>query len=244
VNDIVSLDAARRDRQKRPAGASGSGSGAGHPAFGRSGGSGTGGSGSGGSAPSRSGASQSGAASSAFDGHDDEFDDEPQLSDEERLARVSDTVVRALGRRQLSAGETQALLEAQGASSEEAEELVARYEELGYLNDAALAEALVERMSERDHKSRGAISRELSARKIPSELVTAALEGLDDDHEFSLALDAATKRVSQLSAYDDTTVERRLMGFLTRRGFNSTIVREATRRAMSTRKRFGGPRFR
>ncbi|NQX36695.1 regulatory protein RecX [Herbiconiux sp. VKM Ac-2851] len=242
MNDIVSLDAARRDRQKRPAGASGSGagSGAGHPAFGRSGGSG-----SGGSAPSRSGASQpSRAASSAFDGDDDEFDDEPQLSDEERLARVSDTVVRALGRRQLSAGETQALLEAQGASSEEAEELVARYEELGYLNDAALAEALVERMSERDHKSRGAISRELSARKIPSELVTAALEGLDDDHEFSLALDAATKRVSQLSAYDDTTVERRLMGFLTRRGFNSTIVREATRRAMSTRKRFGGPRFR
>jgi regulatory protein len=238
VNDIVSLDAARRDRQKRPAGASGSGSGAGHPAFGRSGGSA-----SGGSAPSRSGAS-SRAASSAFDGDDDEFDDEPQLSDEERLARVSDTVVRALGRRQLSAGETQALLEAQGASSEEAEDLVARYEELGYLNDAALAEALVERMSERDHKSRGAISRELSARKIPSELVTAALEGLDDDHEFSLALDAATKRVSQLSAYDDTTVERRLMGFLTRRGFNSTIVREATRRAMSTRKRFGGPRFR
>jgi regulatory protein len=181
----------------------------------------------------------------AFGGSDeDEFDDEPQLSDEERLARVSDTVVRALGRRQLSAGETQALLEAQGASSDEAETLVARYEELGYLNDAALAEALVERLSERDHKSRGAISRELSARKIPSELVTAALEGLDDDHEFSLALDAATKRVSQLSAYDDTTVERRLMGFLTRRGFNSTIVREATRRALSTRKRFGGPRFR
>lgn len=180
----------------------------------------------------------------AFRGDDDEFDDEPQLSDEERLARVSDTVVRALGRRQLSAGETQALLEAQGASNDEAETLVARYEELGYLNDAALAEALVERMSERDHKSRGAISRELSARKIPSELVTAALEGLDDDHEFSLALDAATKRVSQLSAYDDTTVERRLMAFLTRRGFNSTIVREATRRALSTRKRFGGPRFR
>ena len=181
----------------------------------------------------------------AFRGDDeDAFDDEPQLSDEERLARVSDTVVRALGRRQLSAGETQALLEAQGASSDEAETLVARYEELGYLNDAALAEALVERLSERDHKSRGAISRELSARKIPSELVTAALEGLDDDHEFSLALDAATKRVSQLSAYDDTTVERRLMGFLTRRGFNSTIVREATRRALSTRKRFGGPRFR
>ncbi|MCS5714348.1 RecX family transcriptional regulator [Herbiconiux sp. CPCC 205716] len=183
--------------------------------------------------------------SAAFDdGDDDDFDDEPQLSDEERLARVSDTVVRALGRRQLSAGETQALLEAQGASSDEAETLVARYEELGYLNDAALAETLVERMSDRDHKSRGAIARELSARKIPGELVTAALEGLDDDHEFSLALDAATKRVGQLSAYDDQTVERRLMGFLTRRGFNSTIVREATRRALATRKRFGGPRFR
>jgi regulatory protein len=174
----------------------------------------------------------------------DVADDEPELSDEERLARVSDTVVRALGRRQLSAGETRELLMAQGAEPDEADELVARYEELGYLNDAALAEALVEKLSERNHKSRGVISRELAARKIPAELVTAALENLDDEHEFTLALEAATKRVSQLSAYDEATVERRLVGFLTRRGFSSGVVREATRRAMSSRKSFGGPRFR
>ncbi|MGD8193888.1 regulatory protein RecX [Herbiconiux sp. P18] len=209
MNDIISLDAARRERSSRSS----------HPSRG-----------------SRAGAAASGV--------DDDFDDEPELSDEERLARVSDTVVRALGRRQLSAGETRELLMAQGAAPEEADELVARYEELGYLDDAALAEALVEKLSERNHKSRGVISRELSARKIPAELISVALENLDDDHEFSLALEAATKRVGQLSAYDEQTVERRLMGFLSRRGFSSGVVREATRRAMSTRKTFGGPRFR
>jgi regulatory protein len=215
MNDIISLDAARRERSSR----------SGHPSRG-----------------SRAGAAR-GPSGSLGDSDDSEFD-EPELSDEERLSRVSDTVVRALGRRQLSAGETRELLVAQGATSVEADELVQRYEELGYLNDSALAEALVEKLSERSHKSRGIIARELSARKIPAELVTVALENLDDDHEFTLALDAATKRVTQLSAYDEQTVERRLVGFLTRRGFSSGIVREATRRAMSTRKTFGGPRFR
>ncbi|MCS5720323.1 RecX family transcriptional regulator [Herbiconiux sp. CPCC 205763] len=174
----------------------------------------------------------------------DEIESEPELSDEERLARVSDTVVRALGRRQLSVLETQELLVAQGATADEAEVLVARYEELGYLDDSALAETLVERLSERNHKSRGVIARELSARKIPGPLVAAALEQLDEGHEFDLALEAALKRIGQLSSYDDTTAERRLVGFLTRRGFASGVVREVTRRAMATRKSVGGPRFR
>jgi len=169
---------------------------------------------------------------------------EEQLSDEERIARVSDTVIRALGRRQLSSRETHELLVAQGASEIEADDLVQRYEELGYLNDFALAEALVDRLSDRNHKSRSIISRELSARKIPAELANVALESLDEAHEFDLALEAAEKRVGQLSSYDDATVERRLMGFLSRRGFASGVVREATRRAMAGRKSVGGPRFR
>ncbi len=169
----------------------------------------------------------------------------PQLSDEERLDRVSDTVIRALGRRQLSADETHALLMAQGASDEEAVVLVARYEELGYLNDLALAESLVERLSERSHKSRAVISRELIARKIPMAFVEAALEQLDESEEFERALEAGIKRAGQLSSYDDVTAERRLMGFLTRRGYTSGVVREATKRALAERnKRSSGPRFR
>jgi regulatory protein len=133
---------------------------------------------------------------------------------------------------------------AQGASPDEAEVLVARYEDLGYLDDTALAEVLVERLSERNHKSRGVIARELAARKIPKDIVTEALGQLDEDHEFDLAMEAATKRVGQLSTYDDTTAERRLVGFLSRRGFASGVVREATRQAMASRKSASGPRFR
>lgn len=168
----------------------------------------------------------------------------PELSDEQRLEQVSDTVVRALGRRQLSSAETLALLQQQGASFDEAHTLVARYEELGYLNDSAMAEALVDKLGGRSQKSRGLIARELSARLIPSHVVTASLEQLDDAHDFDLAVEAAAKKVSQMSSYDDQTVERRLHGFLARRGFASEVVREATRRAMSGRKRLGGVRFR
>lgn len=188
---------------------------------------------------------RSAARSSSASSSEPESDEiEEQLSDEERLARVSDTVIRALGRRQLSSRETHDLLVAQGATEIEADDLVQRYEELGYLNDFALAEALVDRLSDRNHKSRGIISRELSARKIPADLANVALESLDDAHEFDLALEAAEKRAGQLSSYDDATAERRLMGFLTRRGFASGVVREATRRALAVRKPAGGPRFR
>ena len=227
MNDIVSLDSVRRGRQRSSA--TGSAAEVTHPVFGR-----------------RS-PQLPPVQSFPVVGADDAAEPaelEPPLSDVERLANVSDTVVRALGRRQLSAGETHDLLVAQGASSDEADALVAKYEEFGYLNDFALAESLVERLSERNHKSRAVISRELSARKIPSEMVTEALSRLDDDHEFDLANEAAMKRIGQLSSFDDQTAERRLVGFLTRRGFASGVVREVTRQAMATRKSSSGPRFR
>ncbi|MFB2582087.1 regulatory protein RecX [Herbiconiux sp. P15] len=224
MNDIVSLDSVRRGRQRSSA--AGSAAEVTHPVFGRR-------------SPSLPPVQSFPVVESA-----EPVELEPPQSDEERLVDVSDTVVRALGRRQLSAGETHDLLVAQGATSDEADVLVAKYEEFGYLNDFALAESLVERLSERNHKSRAVISRELAARKIPSEMVTEALSLLDDDHEFDLAHDAAMKRIGQLSSYDDTTAERRLMAFLTRRGFGSGVVREVTRQAMATRKSASGPRFR
>jgi regulatory protein len=233
MNDIVSLDSVRRGRQRHPAGGGGRASAVPEAADGPE--------------VERVENVAAFSAKSSLSAVDHSAEEElagPPMSDEERLAGISDTVVRALGRRQLSAGETHELLLAQGASPDEAEVLVARYEELGYLNDVALAEVLVERLSERNHKSRGVIARELSARKIPGQIVTEALGQLDDAHEFDLALDAATKRIGQLSSYDDQTAERRLVGFLTRRGFASGVVREATRRAMAGRKSSSGPRFR
>jgi regulatory protein len=164
-------------------------------------------------------------------------------TDEERLARVSDTVVRALGRRQLSAAETVELLVAQGAEPDEAEVIVARYRELGYVDDRMLAEALVERLRARSGKSRAVIARELAARRIPSDIVSEALDVVDDVEERELAEAAALKRVRQLSSYDDETAERRLMGFLARRGYPSPVVREAVRAAMATRTERRGPRF-
>lgn len=216
MNDVVSLDAVRRGRGSAPRGIQA------HPS----------------------------SRFAGVDHTDEELDDSAdgtvvdEVSDEERLERVSDTVVRALGRRQLSADETHALLMAQGASDEEAVVLVARYSELGYLDDVAMAESLVERLSGRQHKSRQVIFRELIARKLPVSIIEEALDQLGGDQEFTLALDAAMKRVGQLSSYDDTTTERRLMAFLARRGFNSGLVRDVTQRAMATRTSSKGPRFR
>ena len=88
MNDVVSLDAVRRGRRSAPRGIEA------HPS-------------------SRFAA---GASDEEFDDDADQAEVE-QISDEERLERVSDTVVRALSRRQLSSDETHALLMAQGAPS-------------------------------------------------------------------------------------------------------------------------------
>jgi regulatory protein len=174
--------------------------------------------------------------------------DETEAEDREAVVeKIGDTVVRALGRRQLSIAETTELLIGQGATDDEAGRLVERYQELGYLNDVALAETLVERLTERSHKSRAIIARELSARQLPRDVVDEALGVLDDQHELDLAVEAALTRIRQLASYDDQTAERRLSGFLARRGFPSSVVREASRQAMATRvggRSASGPRFR
>ena len=219
MNDIISLDSVRRGRSASAHGAGAHGAGA-------------------------RGAAARGASSLGEAADETETDPAlPEETDDERLARVGDTVVRALGRRQLSVAETIELLVAQGAEPDEAEVLVSRFRELGYVDDRLLAEVLVERLRARGGKSRSVISRELATRRIPSEVITDALSVLDEEEERELAEAAAMKRVGQLSSYDDTTAERRLMGFLARRGYPSPVVREATRAAMATRTERRGPRF-
>jgi regulatory protein len=106
---------------------------------------------------------------------------------------------------------------------------------LGYLNDERLAVELATRLSERKGQSRSIISRELRRRGVDSAAAEAALDGLDAGAEENQAAELALTRVRQFSRLDDATAERRLVGFLSRRGYTGQVVREATKAAMATR---------
>jgi regulatory protein len=165
---------------------------------------------------------------------------EDTTEDEESVAALDldaleQTLLRKLHTHDMSVHEVMIWLRSKDAAEGDAAELIAKCERLNYLNDERLARELVSRLSERKGKSKSVISRELRQRGISSHAVEAALEAIDDDDELSKATELALQRVRQFSKLDQATAERRLVGFLSRRGYSGQIVREACREALATR---------
>ena len=151
------------------------------------------------------------------------------------LDALEQTLLRKLHTHDMSVHEVMTWLRSKDAAEGDAAELVAKFERLNYLNDERLAKELVSRLSERKGKSKSVISRELRQRGISFFAVDAALEAIDDDDELAKATELALQRVRQFSKLDQATAERRLVGFLSRRGYSGQTVREACREALASR---------
>lgn len=157
---------------------------------------------------------------------------EPEPVDE---AAARSIALRALGRRAASRQELDRTLERRDVAPEVREAVLERLESEGLVDDAQLAEDLAERLRERKHLGERGIAAELRKRGLDP----AVLERADQDDELQRAIDAAAERRRRLGSLDDETAERRLSGWLQRRGFGGATVRIAIER---TRAR--GPRFR
>ncbi|WP_166426818.1 regulatory protein RecX [Labedella populi] len=195
---------------------------------------------------SRSPSDDSGAVvlSLAFSGSGAESDDgnAPEVVEQ---AVVEQRVLRALSRKALSESEVRALITENGLEGEEAETLVARLIDLRYVDDRVLAEELRRRLSEVKGQSKAAVARALSARGLESDIVAETVAEIDADDERAAARNLAEKRARQLGSLDAQTVERRLSGFLARRGYPGGLVREVVSEVVRKRSApSGGPRFR
>jgi regulatory protein len=128
-----------------------------------------------------------------------------------------DAALRLLGQRLHSELELRQKLRRYGCLPEEIDRALARVRELGYLDDAAFAHALV------THRARvrgpALIAAELAAKGVGRELAQAAVGSLD--HEEVVA--AARRLARRGGAADHRTIAARLF----RRGFSAEIVREA-----------------
>jgi regulatory protein len=106
-----------------------------------------------------------------------------------------------------------------------------RLAELGYLDDAAFAQALVRRRS----ASRGsaALAAELGAKGISRDGVAAALNELGVDAQ----LEAATRLAERLYANKPVPGYKEMLdrigSKLARRGYSGTVVREACRAVLA-----------
>ncbi|HEY6801457.1 MAG TPA: RecX family transcriptional regulator, partial [Agromyces sp.] len=151
----------------------------------------------------------------------------------ERDARIDRLVVSRLRRSALSIAEVRSVLAEHGLDESEIEEWIERYERLGYLDDARLAEQLVHVNGSRRGRGSGAIMQELSRRGVDAGAARAAVGELDPDIERANALVVAERRARQLTGLDRQTAERRLSAFLQRRGYPGDVVREAVKAALS-----------
>ena len=102
-----------------------------------------------------------------------------------------------------------------------ADVVVSDLEAAGLLNDAAFAEAWRESRERLRPRSERLVRRELLQHGIDATVVGETVEGMDDE---ALIEQAAQSYVGRLKGQDSQRFQRRLAGYLFRRGFSSDLV--------------------
>jgi SOS response regulatory protein OraA/RecX len=173
-------------------------------------------------------------------------DETPTRSPDEQAADAERLSMRTLGRRGVSVAELWTVLVEHDLDEPVVAHEIERLTGVGLLDDTALAAELIDRLRTRKGLGRQGIVAELRRRKLAAQSIEIALEasvGGDADDETARALDLAMKRAGQMRGLDRDTAERRLTGFLMRKGYGSSAVRNAVRRALDANAPRGGVRF-
>jgi regulatory protein len=160
------------------------------------------------------------------------------LDQRERAEKV---LLHRLRGRSLSTAEALLVLNGTGIDSGEASGIIEKFIELNYLDEVKLADQIIHSHNVRKGLGRTGVEAEMRRRKLDPGVMLDKLEELPDD-EAERAIDLATKRIAQLERFDDQTIDRRLTGFLMRKGYGSAAVRLAVKAAMDSRG--GGSRVR
>lgn len=125
---------------------------------------------------------------------------------------------RALAQRALSEHELRARLHKRDVPDDEAERVVARLRELGYLDDAALAKAA----SEKRFLGTARIRFELKRRGVEREAVDEALAARDPQREREEARALVERHKDRFARGRDPRA--RAFAFLARRGYSSDVI--------------------
>lgn len=150
--------------------------------------------------------------------------------------RATNVSLHQLARRGMSRWELEQVLRKREVEESVAKAELARLASVGLLDDAALAVSLVYAARARKGQGRHAIERELRRRHIDDDAISDALADFDHEEERERAIEVAMKRVAQLSGVDDPTAERRLYGYLMRRGYSGETLSIAVGDAMRSRR--------
>lgn len=137
-----------------------------------------------------------------------------------------EAALRLLAASAKSAAELDRRLATSGTPPGVRAQVLARLSELGLVDDAAVARAVVSRRSGRGP---AAIAAELAARGVTAEAAAAALEEFDAE---AAALEAAAAKAPRLAHLPLAQQAARLSAHLLRRGFDAELAATAVRRVL------------
>jgi regulatory protein len=152
--------------------------------------------------------------------------------------RAEKLLLQRLRGRSLSALEAEKLLRSTDIDEDAVHEILERFAELHYLDEEKLADQIMHSHHERKGLGRSGVAAEMRQRGLDADLIAEKLEEMPDD-EAERATELALKRVGQLDRFDDATIDRRLTGFLMRKGYASSVVRDAVKAALASRRGSG-----
>ncbi|MGL5406243.1 MAG: regulatory protein RecX [Propionibacteriaceae bacterium] len=109
------------------------------------------------------------------------------------------------------------------------DEVLARFTDVGLIDDNAFAQAWVSSRQQRRHLSSKALRVELSRKGIAKEDIEQAVSEISWEDEYQAALALGRNRISRMQGLDRQTQYRRLAGLLGRRGFSGGIINDVLR---------------
>ncbi|MGW6539835.1 recombination regulator RecX [Streptomyces sp. NPDC055051] len=113
-----------------------------------------------------------------------------------------------------------------------AEEVLARFEDVGLIDDAAFAGAWVESRHHGRGLARRALARELRTKGVDPGLVQEAVGRLDSEQEEATARELVARKLRATSGLDRDRRLRRLAGMLARKGYPEGMALRVVRRAL------------
>ncbi|MEN9955152.1 MAG: hypothetical protein RLZZ41_816 [Actinomycetota bacterium] len=147
--------------------------------------------------------------------------------------RARNIILRLLEKGPKTSSQLLEILSVNEIPIEIAKPLIERFTEVELINDELYAKDLADASRRTKGLARSMVKRKLESKGLDRELINQVASEITDEDELAVATELATKRYGQLSHLDSDVRHRRLVGFLQRRGFGSSVVFAAIREAES-----------
>lgn len=141
---------------------------------------------------------------------------------------------KMLARKAMSAGELQKELQTVGCPATDIEVVIEEFKESLYLDDLGLARLVSEKLRSSKNASKNQIRRSLQQRLFEPYVIEEVLEDFAEEEETTLLFETAKKRARQMRGLSRDVAERRLIGFLSRRGWGGSEMFRAVTEALDS----------